>query len=148
MKVVLQKDIKGLGKKDQAVEVADGYARNYLIPRGLALEASSGALKQAEDARQAKKRKEEREEAQAREVARRLKETGITIRVRAGEQGRLYGSVTSKDVADALKSVVKLDVDRRKIELEDPIRTVGEHHVDIKLYPGITASVKVVVVPE
>lgn len=147
MKVVLQKDVPGLGKKDTAVDVAEGYARNYLIPRGLALPASSAALKRIETLRDSERRKEAREEAKARDDARKLKEHGVTIRVKAGEKGRLYGSITSKDVADAIRSLTGVDVDRRKIELKDPIREVGEHMVTVKLFSGVSADVMITVVP-
>ena len=148
MKVVLQKDVPGLGKKDTAVDVAEGYARNYLIPRGLALPASSAALKRIEVIRDAERRKEAREEAKAREDARKLKEHGVTIRAKAGDKGRLYGSITSKDVADAIRAVIGVDVDRRKIELKDPIRELGEHMVTVKLFTGVSADVMITVVPE
>jgi len=144
MKVVLQKDVPGLGKKDTAADVAEGYARNYLIPRGLALPASSAALKRIEVIRDAERRKEAREEAKAREDARKLKEHGVTIRTKAGDKGRLYGSITSKDVADAIRAVI----DRRKIELKDPIRELGEHMVTVKLFTGVSADVMITVVPE
>ena len=148
MKVVLQKDVPGLGKKDTAADVAEGYARNYLIPRVLALPASSAALKRIEVIRDAERRKEAREEAKAREDARKLKEHGVTIRTKAGDKGRLYGSITSKDVADAIRAVIGVDVDRRKIELKDPIRELGEHMVTVKLFTGVSADVMITVVPE
>ena len=147
MKVVLQKDVPGLGKKDTAVDVAEGYARNYLIPRGLALPASSAALKRIEVIRDAERRKEAREEDKAREDARKLKAQGVTITAKAGEKGRLYGSITSKDVADAIRRVIGVDVDRRKIELKDPIRELGEHMVTVKLFSGVSADVMITVVP-
>ena len=147
MKVVLQKDVPGLGKKDTAVDVAEGYARNYLIPRGLALPASSAALKRIEVIRDAERRKEAREEARAREDARKLKEQGVTIRAKAGEKGRLYGSITAKDVADAIRTVIGVDVDRRKIELTDPISELGEQMVTVKLFSGVSADVMITVVP-
>ena len=127
MKVVLQKDVPGLGKKDTAVDVAEGYARNYLIPRGLALPASSAALKRIEVLRDAERRKEAREEDKAREDARKLKARGVTIKAKAGEKG--------------------VDVDRRKIELKDPIRELGEHMVTVKLFSGVSADVMITVVP-
>ncbi len=147
MKVILQKDVPGLGKKDTAVEVAEGYARNYLIPKGLALPASSTALKRIAALRDAERRKHVREEDKAREDARKLKAQGITIRAKAGEKGRLYGSITSKDVADAIREVIGVDVDRRKIELKDPIRELGEHMVTVRLFSGVSADVMITVVP-
>ncbi|MCR4425847.1 MAG: 50S ribosomal protein L9 [Firmicutes bacterium] len=148
MKIVLQKDVPGLGKKENAVEVAEGYARNYLIPRGLAIPASSVALQRIEQAKQAEKRREAREEARARELARALRAQGITIRAKAGGNGKLYGSVTAKDIADGIRSVMKVDIDRRKIDLPESIRATGEYTVGVKLFPGVAADVKIVVVPD
>ncbi|OPZ64990.1 MAG: 50S ribosomal protein L9 [Firmicutes bacterium ADurb.Bin506] len=148
MKVVLQKDVPGLGKKDTAVEVAEGYARNYLIPRGLALAASSGQLKRIEELRDAERRREAKEEAKARENARKLKSTGVTIKAKAGDAGRLYGSITAKDVAEAISQVIGVAVDRRKIELHEPIREIGEHIITVRVHPGVSAEVCVKVVPE
>ncbi|MEA4882802.1 MAG: 50S ribosomal protein L9 [Clostridia bacterium] len=146
--VVLQKDVPGLGKKDTAVEVSDGYARNFLLPRGLALAASSNELQRVEAIREAGKRKELREETKAREDARKLKSQGVTVSVKAGDAGRLYGSITSKDLASAIKKVIGVDVDRRKIELKEPIREVGTHSVTVRLFPGVSADVIINVVPQ
>lgn len=148
MKVVLQKDVPGLGKKDTAVEVAEGYARNYLIPRGLALPASSAQLKRIEELRDAERRREAKDEAKAREDARKLKAQGITMRAKAGEGGKLYGSITAKDVAESIRGITGLEVDRRKVELRDPIKELGEHSVTVRLYPGVSADVMITVVPE
>ena len=148
MKVVLQKDVPGLGKKDTAVEVAEGYARNYLIPRGLALPASSAQLKRIEELRDAERRREAKEEAKAREDARKLKAQGITMRAKAGEGGKLYGSITAKDVAESIRGITGLEVDRRKVELRDPIKELGEHSITVRLYPGVSADVMITVVPE
>lgn len=146
MKVVLLKDVPGLGKMDTAVNVADGYARNYLIPRGLAIPASSNELKRVSELREAEKRKEMREEDKAREDARKLKEHGVTIRAKAGETGRLYGSITSQDVADAINKELGVEVDRRKIELSDPIREIGTFAAIVKLFAGVSAEVMINVV--
>lgn len=148
MKVVLLKDVPALGKKDTAVEVAEGYARNYLIPRGLALAASSAQLKRIEDLRDAERRREAKEEAKAREDARKLKAQGITMRAKAGEGGKLYGSITAKDVAESIRGITGLEVDRRKVELRDPIKELGEHYVTVRLYPGVSADVMITIVPE
>lgn len=146
MKVVLLKDVPGLGKMDTAVDVADGYARNYLIPRGLAIPASSNELKRVSELREVEKRKEMREEEKAREDARKLKEQGVTIRAKAGETGRLYGSITSKDVADAIRKELGVEIDRRKIELSDPIREIGTFTATVKLFAGVSAEVAINVV--
>lgn len=146
MKVVLLKDVPGLGKTDTAVDVADGYARNYLIPRGLAIPASSNELKRVSELREVEKRKEMREEEKAWEDARKLKEQGVTIRAKAGETGRLYGSITSKDVADAIREELGVEIDRRKIELSDPIREIGTFTATVKLFAGVSAEVAINVV--
>ena len=148
MKVVLQKDVPGLGKKDTAVDVAMDYARNYLLPRGLAIAASSGQLKRIEELRDTERRREAKEEAKARDDARKLKSVGVTIKAKAGEAGRLYGSITSKDIAEAIQQVIGVAVDRRKIELHDPIREIGEHIITVRVHPGVSAEVSVKVVPE
>ncbi|MDD2202114.1 MAG: 50S ribosomal protein L9 [Firmicutes bacterium] len=146
MKVVLLKDVPGLGKVDTAVDVADGYARNYLIPRGLAIPASSNELKRVSELREAEKRKEMREEEKAREDARKLKEHGVTIRAKAGETGRLYGSITSQDVANAINKELGVKIDRRKIELSDPIREIGTFTAAVKLFAGVSAEVMINVI--
>lgn len=146
MKVVLLEDVPGLGEKDHAVDVADGYARNYLIPRGLAIPASSKQLNRVSELREAEQRKEARQEEKAREDARKLKDQGVTIRAKAGETGRLYGSITSQDVADAIHETFGLEIDRRKIELSDPIREIGTFTATVKLFAGVSAEVAINVV--
>lgn len=143
MKIILQADVKGLGKKGEAVEVAEGYGRNYLLPRGLAFEASSAALKQAELDKQAKKRKEEKEEAAAKELAKSLKDKVVTMKVKGGETGKLYGSITVKDITDVLNAELKLNLDKRKVELEDQIKSAGIYPIIVRLYPGISTEMKV-----
>jgi large subunit ribosomal protein L9 len=133
-------------RAETAVDVADGYARNYLIPRGLAIPASSNELKRVSELREVEKRKEMREEEKAREDARKLKEQGVTIRAKAGETGRLYGSITSKDVADAIREELGVEIDRRKIELSDPIREIGTFTATVKLFAGVSAEVAINVV--
>lgn len=147
MKVILIKDVPKLGKNGQVVEVADGYARNYLIPRGLAIEASAANLKRLQERHDAESRRAERELAEARETARRLEGRTVTIRMRAGEQGRLFGSVTSQHVAEALRGL-GIEVDRRRIALEDPIRQVGSYRVPVRLHPQVTVEIGVNVVGE
>ncbi|HOB42882.1 MAG: 50S ribosomal protein L9 [Bacillota bacterium] len=148
MKVVLLKDVPGLGKMDTALDVAEGYARNYLIPRGLAIPATSKELNRVNKLREAEKRKEVRLEEKAREDARKLKAQGVTIRAKAGETGRLYGSITSKDVADAIHESLGMEIDRRKIELADSIRELGTFTATVRLFPGISADVTINVIDE
>jgi len=148
MKVILLQDVKSLGKKNDVIDVAEGYARNFLIPRGLAAEASAANLRQREEALAAAGRKRQREEEQARATAQKLQGRELVIRVRAGEAGRLFGSVTSADIAQELERQWGVAVDKRRIELEEPIKTVGSYRIPVKLYPGVQATLAVQVVGE
>lgn len=143
MKVVLSKDVKDLGSAGQVKEVSDGYARNFLFPRKLAVPATAAALKQVEDREKAASRKAATEERQARELAARIKDQPLRIFPRVGEQGRLYGSVTAGDIAEALAKQLGQPVDKRKIELEEPIRTLGEYRVPYRLSRTVTATLQV-----
>ena len=138
MKVILLQDIKGTGKKEQIIETSDGYARNYLLPRKLAKEATSEALNALEKSRNADKHREEVRKQQAEERSRTLKGKVIQLEVKGGENGKLYGSVTNDQIAAALKAQHGIEVDKRKLEQEEPIRTAGQSFVTLKLYPGIS----------
>ena len=138
MKVILLQDIKGTGKKDQIVEISDGYARNYLLPRKLAKEATSEALNSLEKSRSADRHREEVRKQQAEVKARELKGKVLQLEVKGGENGKLYGSVTNDQIASALKAQHGVEVDKRKLEQEEPIRTAGQSFVTLKLYPGIS----------
>lgn len=138
MKVILLKDIKGTGKKDQVVEASDGYARNYLIPRKLAKEATAEALNSIEKAKSADKHREAVKRAEAEEKARELKGKVIQLSVRGGDNGKLYGAVTNDQIAAALKEQHGYEVDKRKLELEEPIKTEGQSFVTLKLMAGIS----------
>ncbi len=144
MKVILLDDIKGVGKKEQIVNASDGYARNFLFPKKLALEATKENLSQLEHKKkqEADKRQEELNEAQA--LSKALGELTIKIEVKSGEGGRLFGSVTNKEVAAALKEQHGYDMDKKKIVLKEPLKHLGESTVEIKLHPKVTATVKVV----
>jgi len=147
MKVILLQDIKAIGKKDQVLEVSDGYARNYLIPRKLATEATPAELKRVDEMRRAAQDRLEREEHQARQVARQLKEGGIVLKVKCGEGGRLYGTVTGADVAKALKETMDIEVDKKKIEIPDHIKTVGEYEAEVRLMSGIATKLRLTIQP-
>ena len=138
MKVILLQDIKGTGKKDQILEISDGYARNYLLPRKLAKEATAEAVNALTRSRDADKHREEvrRQEAEVR--ARELKGKVIQLEVKGGENGKLYGSITNDQIAAALKAQHGIDVDKRKLEQEEPIKTAGQAFVIVKLFPGIS----------
>ena len=145
MKVVLLQDVKGQGKKDQVVNVSDGYARNYLLPRGLAIEANSKAMNEIKNKEAAKAHKIALEKAAANELKEKLAATVVKMKGKAGADGKLYGSVTSSDIADELKKQHNIDVDRRKIVMDGPVKAFGTYAFDVKLYPEITGKINVVV---
>ena len=146
MEVILREHVDNLGRRGEVVKVADGYARNYLLPRKLALPVTAGNRKQVERERTKFDAKEAEEEKVAQAIADRLASVEIVIARRVGETDALYGSVTSSDIAEALQSH-DFTVDRRKMQLADPLKTLGEHVVPIKLHRDVTANVKVRVVP-
>ncbi len=138
MKVILLKDVQGTGKKDQIVEVSDGFGRNYLLPRKLAIEATAGAIHSIESAKEAEKHRADVKRDEAERLSRALKGKVVIVKVRAGEGGRLYGSITTQEIAEALKAQHGVDLDRRKIELPEAVRTVGQTTVVLKLSAGIS----------
>lgn len=146
MKVILLADVKGTGKKEEIVNVSDGYARNFLFPKKLAVEATPGASKEIERKKEAERKREMERRAEADKKAMSLRGKVITVRAKCGAQGRLYGSVTGQEIADALNAQYQIAVDKRKIDMGDPIRTVGESEVVVKLYPEISAKMTVRVV--
>ncbi len=148
MKVILMSDVDGLGEAGEVVEVANGYARNYLIPRELAEEATPAAMQSWEEQRKKREAAAERARDEASYMAEKLDGVQLEISARAGESGRLFGSVTAKDIIDALREETGLEVDRRRLDLSEPLRELGEHDVRISLYEDIDASIKVTVVPE
>lgn len=146
MKVILANDVEKLGRKGDVVTVADGYARNYLVPKGLALMATKGSLRQAEMMTRARREKEQRDkEAAAARVAS-LGASPVYISARAGEGGRLFGSVTKSDVARAIEEQLGEAVDRHLVRLDDPIRTLGSHQIEIHLHEEVNALVTVEVI--
>ncbi|MGB9780689.1 MAG: 50S ribosomal protein L9 [Caldanaerobacter sp.] len=147
MKVILVKDVKNVGKAGEVVNVSDGYGRNYLIPKGLAIEATESNLKMLNEKKKAEERKRQQELEQAKELAQKLSKVGVTLKVKAGENGKLFGSVTSKDVEEALKEK-GFEIDRKKIVLPENIKTIGTYYAEVKLYQGVTAKVQVDVVAE
>lgn len=148
MKVILLQDIKGTGKKDQIIEASDGYARNYLIPRKLAKEATAEAINSIEKSKSADKHREAVKKAEAEAKARELKGKVIQLSVRGGDNGKLYGAITNDQIAAALKEQHGFEVDKRKLELDEPIKTAGQSFVTLKLMAGISTrmivNVKVV----
>ena len=145
MKVMLLKDVKGQGKKDEIVNVSDGYARNFLFPRKLAIEADAKALADAKNKEGAKNFKIEQDKKHAREIAEKLQGVTVKIKATAGADGRLYGSITTADIADALKEQHSIEIDKRKIVSDGAIKAHGSYTLDVKLYPEIVGKVNVVV---
>ncbi|WP_027308686.1 50S ribosomal protein L9 [Caloramator sp. ALD01] len=143
MKVILKADIKGVGKKDEVINVSDGYARNFLFPKKLAVEATEGNLRVLEEqkAKEAEKKKEEIKAAQ--ELAKKLSTLTVEVAVKVGDNGKIFGSVTSKDIADALKKQHNIDIDKKKIDLPEAIKIAGVYTVDVKVYPEVTGKLKV-----
>lgn len=143
MKVILLADVKGTGKKEEIVNVSDGYARNFLFPKKLAVESTPGAAKEIERKKAAERQREMERRAEAEKKAGVLRGKVISVAAKCGAQGRLYGSVTGQEIAEALKKQYQVDVDKRKIDLSDAIRTVGETEVVVKLYPEVSAKMTV-----
>ncbi|MBQ7861894.1 MAG: 50S ribosomal protein L9 [Clostridia bacterium] len=139
MKVVLKQDVKGLGKKGELVNTSDGYARNFLFPKGLAVEANAQSMTELKNREQAQKYKIETETAAAKKAASEIQGKTIKIKAKAGANGKLFGSVTSKEIAEKLKEEFKLDVDKRKVVVED-IKQFGTFEFEVKLYQGISAK--------
>lgn len=143
MKVILTKDVKGKGKKGEMVNVSDGYARNYLLPQGLAIEANASAVNDLKNKASAKQFKIDTERAEAKALAEKLKDITIVYQLEAGADGKTYGSVTSKEIAEKLESLHGIVVDKRKIVLDKPIKSYGIFELDIKLYPEVVGKLKV-----
>lgn len=146
MKVILLDNIKGVGKKDQVIEASDGYARNYLLPRKLAVEANAENMSKLNNKKDATAYKKDLEKQAAEEIAKKLKGILLKIKVKAGENGKIFGGVTSKEIAENLNSQHQIEVDKKKIELKEQIKTLGSFSVNIKLYEGVIGTLKVEVI--
>ncbi|HXF74170.1 MAG TPA: 50S ribosomal protein L9 [Actinomycetota bacterium] len=147
MKVILQKPVENLGAPGDLVEVADGYARNYLVPRGLAVKATKGAMRHAESLRRAHEARVAKARAEAEAAAQRITAAALRIPARVGEEGRLFGSITAEQIAAEIERRTGVAVDRHDVRLEQPIRSVGIHEVRVHLFPGVDPLVQVEVVP-
>jgi len=147
MKIILKKDVESVGKSGNLVNVSDGYARNFLIPRGLGIEASSKNMKALKGEMEAAARRIEKEKEAAQSVAARLEDVTCTISRKVGQQNKLFGSVTTKDIGDALLEQ-GIEIDKKNIVLEEPIKSLGEFPVKIKLHSGISATITVIVAGE
>ncbi len=148
MKVILKQDVKSLGKKEDMVNVSDGYARNFLFPRGLAAEATASNVNEMNTKKAAEKSKKDRELAQAKELGKKIAGITVVIKSKTGENGKLFGSITSKDISDKLKSDFGFDIDKKKIVLPEPIKALGITEVEVKLYPEVSAKLTVKTVQE
>ena len=146
MKVVLVQDVKSQGKKDQIIEVSEGYARNFLFPKKLAIVADAKAVNDVKNKQSSEKHRIEVEKAAARELGKKLGEVTVKIVGSAGADGRFYGSVTTKDISEALKSQFDIEIDKRKLELDCQIKAFGTYKVEAKLYSGISGKFNVQVV--
>ncbi|MCL4292036.1 MAG: 50S ribosomal protein L9 [Acidimicrobiia bacterium] len=146
MKIVLRSDVENLGTKGDLVEVRDGYARNFLVPRGLAIVATPGAERQAAAMRRNREAREVRERAAAAELAEVLGSRRIEVGARAGEGGRLFGSVTTADIAEAVAAQLDVELDRRKVGLDEPIKELGEHEMPVRLHTDVEAVLRITVV--
>ena len=143
MKVILLKDIKGTGKKGEVKEVSDGYAKNFLLPKKMAVVADNTNIKELNEKNKSKELKAKKEYEEAVELGKRMEDMSVMIYSKAGEGGRLFGSITSKDIAEQLKNQHGVEVDKRKISLDEPIRVLGSRFVDVKIHQKVTTKIKV-----
>lgn len=146
MKVILQADIKGVGKKDQIINASDGYARNFLFPKKLAVEANNENLAKLKSQNESKAFKKETELNEAKKIAEKINQLTLKITVKAGENGKIFGGVTAKEISENLKNEYKIEVDKKKIILAETIKNIGTFTVDIKLYEGVIAKLKLNIV--
>ena len=145
MKVILKQDIKGVGKKDQIINASDGYARNFLLPKGLAVVADSTNMSNLKSKNEANAYKKNQELENAKSIANKLNETTLRIEAKVGENGKLFGGITSKEISEHLKKDFNIDVDKKKIVLNENIKQIGTTIVQVKLYEGVVAKLKVMV---
>lgn len=143
MIVILNRDVKGTGKAGEIVKVSDGYARNMLLPKGYATEATEGNVRNLEKQKALMEQKRAEDKAAAQKTAEKLAEAKIVIRTKSGEGGRLFGSITSKDIADAVKEQLQISLDKKKIQMNNPIKNIGTFTVDVKLYSEVTGQLTV-----
>lgn len=146
MKVILLQDIKGVGKKDQIINANDGYARNYLFPKKLAVEATTGNLGNLKAKQESNQYRKDMQKEEAIKLADKLKDITLTIKVKAGENGKIFGGVTAKEIAENLKSQYNIEVDKKKINLAETIKVIGTRTVDVKLYEGVIGKLKINVI--
>ena len=148
MKVILKADIKGVGKKDQVINASDGYARNFLFPKNLAVEANNSNMSKLKAKNDANQYKKDQEKAEAQQVAKKIEGLTLRIAVKAGENGKIFGGVSSKEIAENLEKQYNIKVDKKKINLKETIKVLGTKTVEIKLFEGVIAKLKVYVVSD
>ena len=148
MKVILKADIKGVGKKDQVINASDGYARNFLFPKNLAVEANSENMSKLKAKKQSEQYKKDVNKENAEKIAKKLDDITLTIKVKAGENGKIFGGVTSKEISEELKKQYKIDIDKKKIILNENIKNLGSFDISMKLFEGVTGKLKVKVISE
>lgn len=148
MKVILKADIKGVGKKDEIINAADGYARNFLLPKNLAVEANAENLAKLKAKNDSKAYQKDQDKQAAMKVADKLSKIMVKVRVKAGENGKIFGGVSAKEIADVLEKDYSIKVDKKKIDLDETIKTLGVRTVEIKLFEGVIGKVKIDVLAE
>lgn len=146
MKVILKQDIKGVGKKDEVVNASDGYARNFLLPKNMAVEANAENMSKLKAKQDSKAFKKSQEKEEALKIADKLSKILLKVPVKAGENGKIFGGVSAKEIAELLESSYKITVDKKKIELKEPIKTLGERKISIKLFEGVVGTLRVDVI--
>ena len=146
MKVILKEDIKGVGKKNEIINASDGYARNFLFPKNKAVEANAENMSKLQAQKDATQYKKDVEKEETKKVADKMSKITIKIKVKAGENGKIFGGISSKEIAENLENQHSIKVDKKKVELKEPIKTLGVHTVEIKLYDGVIGKVKVDVI--
>ena len=148
MKVILKADIKGVGKKDEVINASDGYARNFLFPKGLAVEANNENMSKLKAKQDSAKYQKNQEREEALRIADKLSKILLKIKVKSGENGKIFGGVSSKEIAQELEKEYKIIVDKKKIELKETIKTLGTRTVEIKLFEGVIGKLKIDIMPE
>ena len=148
MKVILKADIKGVGKKDQVINASDGYARNFLLPKNLAVEANNSNMSKLKSKNDANQFRKDQEKEKAKEIAKKIEKISLKIKVKAGENGKIFGGVSSKEIAENLEKQYSIKVDKKKINLKETIKTLGTRTIEIKLFEGVVGKLKVQVIEE
>ena len=146
MKVILKDNIKGVGKKNEVINASDGYARNFLFPKNLAVEATPENMQKLNSQNQAKQYKKDVEKEQAQAIAKKLETITVEIKVQAGENGKIFGSVSSKEISESLEKQYKIIIDKKKIEVKEPIKVLGVRTIEAKLFEGVTGKIKINVI--